>query len=139
MLFRSRGGPHGDLLAVIEVEPDPRFTRRGPDLVYDLPLTFSQAAMGATVEVPTVTKSVKVKVPAGVQTGHVIQLRGKGLPHLRRGGSGDLYVRVVVVTPQSLSADQRKLFEELAKIEQPASASEDGVGFWQKVKDAFFD
>lgn len=134
-----RGGPRGDLLAVIEVEPDPRFTRRGPDLIYDLPLTFSQAAMGATLEVPTVTRSIKVKVPAGVQTGHVIQLRGKGLPHLRRGGRGDLYVRVVVVTPQSLSSDQRKLFEELAKIEQPASASEDGVGFWQKVKDALFD
>ncbi len=134
-----RGGPLGDLLAVIEVEPDPRFTRRAADLVYDLPLTFSQAAMGATVEVPTVTKSVKVKVPAGVQTGHVIQLRGKGLPHLRRGGRGDLYVRVVVVTPQSLSAEQRKLFEELAKIEGPASPGEDGVGFWQKVKDAFLD
>ncbi len=134
-----RGGPRGDLLAVIEVEPDRRFTRRGADLIYDLPLTFSQAAMGATVDVPTVAKTVKVKVPAGVQTGHVVQLRGKGLPHLRRGGNGDLFVRVVVVTPQSLTAEQRKLFEELAKIEGPASASEDGVGFWQKVKEAFFD
>ena len=74
---------------------------------------FSQAAMGTTIEVPTVSKSANMTVPAGVQTGHVIQLRGKGLPHLRRGGAGDLYVRVVVVTPQKLSDEQRQLFEKL--------------------------
>ncbi|UCF18971.1 MAG: molecular chaperone DnaJ [Gemmatimonadota bacterium] len=132
-----RGGPPGDLLAVIEVEPDRRFQRRGADLVHDLPVTFSQAAMGATIEVPTVGNSVKVKVPAGVQTGHVIQLRGKGLPHLRRGGRGDLFVRVIVVTPGELTAEQRMLFEELAKIESPAKPEEDGAGFWQKIKEAF--
>jgi molecular chaperone DnaJ len=134
-----RGGPPGDLVAVVSVEPDQRFTRRAADLVYDLAITFSQAAMGATVEVPTVTKSVKVKIPAGVQTGHVIQLRGKGLPHLRRGGVGDLFVRVIVVTPRDLTPEQRKLFEALAEVEGPAQPSEDGVGFWQKVRDAFFD
>lgn len=134
-----RGGAAGDLLAVMAVEPDPRFTRRGADIVYDLPVTFSQAAMGATLEIPTVTKQVKVKVPAGVQTGHVVQLRGKGLPHLRRGGTGDLYVRIQVVTPQNLTSEQRKLFEALAEIETPAHPSEDGVGFWQKVKEALFD
>ncbi|KPK81581.1 MAG: hypothetical protein AMS25_05860 [Gemmatimonas sp. SM23_52] len=134
-----RGGPPGDLLAVIEVEPDPRFTRRGADLIYDLPVTFSQAAMGVTLEVPTVTKKVKVKVSAGVQTGHVIQLRGKGLPHLRRGGHGDLFVRVLVVTPRELTPEQRKLFEALAEIERPVKPGEDGAGLWQKVKDALFD
>jgi molecular chaperone DnaJ len=134
-----RGGPPGDLLAVMAVEADPRFTRRAADLVYDLPVTFSQAAMGATIEVPTAGKDVKVKVPAGVQTGHVIQLRGKGLPYLRRGGNGDLYVRVQVVTPQNLTSEQRRLFETLAEVESPAEPSEDGAGFWQKVKEAFFD
>ncbi len=134
-----RSGPPGDLLAVIAVEPEPRFKRRGADLVYDLPLTFSQAAIGATLEVPTVRKSVKVKVPPGVQTGHIIQLRGQGLPHLRRGGSGDLFVRVIVVTPRELTAEQRKLFEALAELESPAAVDEDGAGFWQKVKEAFFD
>jgi molecular chaperone DnaJ len=134
-----RGGPSGDLLAVIEVEPDTRFTRRGADLVHDLPITFSQAAIGSTLEVPTVTESVKVKIPAGVQTGHVIQLRGKGLPHLRRGGSGDMYVRVVVVTPLKLTDEQRELFEKMSQIESPASESEDGVGFWQMIKEALFD
>ncbi|MGD8869478.1 MAG: molecular chaperone DnaJ [Gemmatimonadales bacterium] len=134
-----RGGAAGDLLAVMAVEPDPRFTRRGADIVYDLPVTFSQAAMGATIEVPTVTKQVKVKVPAGVQTGHIVQLRGKGLPHLRRGGSGDLFVRIQVVTPQSLTSEQRKLFEALSEVESPAHPSDDGAGFWQKVKEALFD
>jgi molecular chaperone DnaJ len=134
-----RGGPRGDLLAVIQVEPDERFTRRGADLIYDLPVTFSRAAMGTTIEVPTVSKSANVKVPAGVQTGHVIQLRGKGLPHLRRGGTGDLFVRVVVVTPKTLTPEQRELFETLAEIESPAEQSEDGAGFWQKVRDAFFE
>jgi molecular chaperone DnaJ len=134
-----RGGPPGDLVAVVSVEPDRRFTRRGADLVYDLAITFSQAAMGATIEVPTVAKSVKVKVPAGVQTGHVIQLRGKGLPHLRRGGMGDLFVRVIVVTPRDLTPEQRKLFEALAEVEGPAQPGDDGAGFWQKVRDAFFD
>jgi molecular chaperone DnaJ len=86
-----------------------------------------------------VTDEVKVKVPSGVQTGHVIQLRGKGLPHLRRGGTGDLYVRVVVVTPRKLSDEQRKLFEQLSEIEAPAEAGEDGVGFWQMIKEALFD
>ncbi|NIR44164.1 MAG: molecular chaperone DnaJ [Gemmatimonadetes bacterium] len=134
-----RGGPRGDLLAVIEVEPDPRFTRRGADLVHDLPVTFSQAALGTTVEVPTLTQPARVKVPPGVQTGHVIQLRGKGLPHLRRGGRGDLFVRVVVVTPSELSDEERELFEQLSTIESPAEVSQDGGGFWQKVKDALFD
>jgi molecular chaperone DnaJ len=134
-----RGGAPGDLLAVVVVEEDPRFVRRGADLVYDLPVTFSQAAMGATIEVPTVGATVNVKVPAGVQTGHVIQLRGKGLPHLRRGGAGDLFVRVVVVTPSKLTAEQRRLFEALADVESPVAPSEDGEGFWQKVKEALFD
>jgi molecular chaperone DnaJ len=134
-----RAGPAGDLLAVIEVEADPRFTRRGADLIYDLPVTFSQAALGITVEVPTVGKGVKVKIPPGVQTGHVIQLRGKGLPHLRRGGSGDLYVRLIVVTPQSLTPEQQQLFEKLAEIESPAPAGSDGAGFWQRVKEAFLE
>ena len=134
-----RGAPRGDILAVIEVQPDPRFTRRGSNLIHDLPITFSQAAMGATLEVPTVLKKVKMKVPAGVQTGHVIHLRGKGLPHLRRGGHGDLIVRLVVVTPRSLTAEQRRLFEELSKVESAPEPSEDGAGLWQRLKEAFLE
>lgn len=135
-----RGAPRGDVLAVVEVEPHPRFTRRGVNLIYDLPVSFSQAAMGATIEIDTLeNKTVKVKVPAGVQTGHLIQLRGKGLPHLRRGGRGDLIVRVVVVTPRNLTSEQRRVFEELSRVEDAPEPSEDGAGLWQKLKEAFLD
>ncbi len=132
-----RGGPRGDILAVIEVLPDRRFTRRGADLVYNLQLTFSQAALGASVEVPTVLKTGKVKVAPGVQTGTVLQLRGKGLPQLRGGGVGDLLVRIAVVTPKDLTPEQRKLFKQLSGVESPPSVDGDGAGFWQKVRDAF--
>lgn len=132
-----RDGPRGDILAVIEVEPDDRFLRRGADLVYDLPVTFSQAALGTTVEVPTVRKTARLKVPPGVQTGHVMRLRGKGLPRLRGGGRGDLLVRIAVLTPTDLTAEQREMFEKLAELESPAGAREDGTGFWQKVREAF--
>lgn len=132
------GGPRGDILVVIEVEPDERFQRRGADLLYDLPLTFSQAALGVAVEVPTVSKSTRVKVPSGVQTGHVLRLRGKGLPRLRGGGRGDLLVRIAVMTPKDLSPEQRALFEQLAELESPPRPEADGAaGFWQKVRDAF--
>ncbi len=130
-----RGGPRGDVLVVVEVQPDERFQRRGADLVYDLPLTFSRAALGTTVEIPTVSKSTKVKIPSGMQTGHVIRLRGKGLPRLRGGGRGDVLVRLAVMTPKRLTAEQRKLFEKLAESEkQPV---QDGARFWQKVREAF--
>ncbi len=133
-----RGGPRGDLLAVIDVKSDERFQRRGADLVYDLPISFSQAALGTTLEIPTVTRDVKVETPPGVQTGHVIRLRGKGLPQLRGDGRGDLLVRVAVMTPTELSAEQRELFEQLSEVESPPTPQTDGAaGFWQKVKDAF--
>lgn len=133
-----RGGPRGDVLVVIEVEDDPRFQRRGADLLYDLSLTFSQAALGTTVDVPSVTRTLKVKVPPGVQTGHVLRLRGKGLPRLRGSGHGDLLVRVAVITPSEITPEQRELFEKLAQLERPLSAEGDGAaGFWQKLKDAF--
>ena len=132
-----RGGPRGDILAVIEVEPDRRFTRRGADLIYDLPLSFSQAALGTTMEIPTIKKETRVRIEPGVQTGTVLQLRGKGLPQLRGGGTGDLLIRIAVVTPRDLSAEQKELFEKLAEVESPPSVEEDGKGFWQKVRDAF--
>ncbi len=134
-----RGGPRGDVVVVIEVEDDPRFTREGSDLVHDLAVTFSQAALGVELEVPTVTGSEKVKVPAGVQSGNVITLRGKGLPHLGGGGRGDQHVRVHVWTPTQLTAEQEELFRRLAELEGPVPGGEGKgrQGFWDKVKGAF--
>lgn len=129
-----RGGPAGDLLVLIEVKDDDRFERQGDDLFYDLSLSFSQAALGASVVVPTPYGEEKVTVPSGIQAGTVLRLKGKGLPRLGQGSTGDLNVRVSIWTPDSLSDEQRRLFEELAAIEgDPPRAS---TGFWSKLKEA---
>jgi molecular chaperone DnaJ len=134
-----RGGVRGDVLVVIEVEEDPRFLRDGADLVHELPITFSQAALGAEIEVPTVEGSARVRIAPGTQSGRLLRLRGKGLPHLQAGGRGDLIVRVVVWTPTEMTAEQEQLLRRLAEIEAAApTAAEAGdrTGFWSKVKEA---
>jgi len=134
-----RGGPRGDVIVIIEVEEDARFLREGSDLVYDLPVSFSSAALGKEVEIPTVHGEEKVRIPPGVQSGDVLTLRGKGLPHLGGGGRGDQHVRVHVWTPTELSAEQAELFRQLSEMEGPVPDS-DGKprqGFWDRVKGAF--
>jgi len=134
-----RGGPRGDVIVIIAVEEDARFLREGADLVYDLTVTFSQAALGKEVEIPTVHGEEKVRVPAGVQSGDVLTLRGKGLPHLGGGGRGDQHIRVHVWTPTELSSEQAELFRKLSEMEGPIPDS-DGKprqGFWDRVKGAF--
>jgi molecular chaperone DnaJ len=135
-----RGGPRGDVIVIIAVEEDARFLREGSDLVYDLTVTFSQAALGKEVEIPTVHGEEKVRVPAGVQSGDVLTLRGKGLPHLGGGGRGDQHIRVHVWTPTELSSEQAELFRKLSEMESPIPADSDGKprqGFWDRVKGAF--
>lgn len=134
-----RNGPRGDVLAVIEVEDDARFQREGSDLIFDLPLSFTQAALGRELEVPTVYGDEKLRIPAGTQSGEVMTLRGKGLPHLGGGGRGDQYVRIHVWTPTELSAEQEELFRKLSELEGPVPGSRRGGGkkFWDRVKDAF--
>jgi molecular chaperone DnaJ len=134
-----RGGPRGDVLVVLEVEEDERFLRDGADLIYELPITFSQAALGAEVEVPTIGGSARVRITAGTQSGRLLRMRGKGLPHLQTGGRGDLIIRVHVWTPTELNAAQEALFRQLANVEAtpPARGGEDrDRGFWSRVKEA---
>ena len=129
-----RNGPVGDLLIMIEVKPDERFERQGDDLEFDLPLSFTQAALGATVLVPTPLGEEQLTVPAGVQPGTVLRLKGKGLPHLGQHGHGDLNVRVHVWIPENLSTEQRRMLEDFAKIEgEPPKQS---TGFWSRIKEA---
>jgi molecular chaperone DnaJ len=134
----ARGGPRGDVLVVLDVEEDARFLRDGADLVYDLPITFSQAALGAEIEVPTIGSAARVKIAAGTQSGQLLRLRGRGLPHLQGGGRGDLIIRIAVWTPTELTAQQESLLRQLAKVEAPAERV-DGArdrGFWSRVKEA---
>jgi molecular chaperone DnaJ len=132
-----RGGPRGDVLVVIEVEDDPRFDREGADIVYDLQLSFSQAALGAEVTVPTVLGEEPLRVQPGVQGGEVVTLRGRGLPHLGGSGRGDQHVRIHVWTPTELTAEQQELFRKLAEVEGPVPGGRRQRGFWDRVKDAF--
>lgn len=133
-----RGGPSGDLIVALEFKEDPRFERHGDDLVYDLPVSFAQAALSHEFVVPTPLGDVPVKVPAGSQTGSVLTVRGKGLPSLSRGGRGDLHVRLQVWTPTSISAEQEELFRRLEELEgEPPGDESLGRRFWNRMKEAF--
>ena len=131
-----RGGPPGDLIAVLDIKEDPRFERRGDDLVYDLPVSFTQAALGAEIDVPTPYGQATLRLPAGTQTGTVHRLRGKGLPRIGEGGHGDLHVRVHVWTPTKLSAQQRRLLEDLKGVEGAPPAASSGKQIWEDLKRA---
>jgi molecular chaperone DnaJ len=135
-----RGGPKGDIIVLLEVQEDPRFRRDGENLLFELPVTFSQAALGDQVEVPTVEGTVRLTVPAGIQSGEVLRLRGQGLPGLHGRGRGDQMVRVRIWTPQKLSKDQERILQEFRETEE--TPPEDAVtgderGFWSRVKEAF--
>ncbi len=128
-----RGGSLGDLYVALSVKQHEFFTRDGDNILYELPINFAQAALGAEVDVPTLDGETKLKVPAGSQTGAVFRLRAKGVPHLRRGGRGDQLVVLVVVTPDSLTKQQRQLFQELA--DSLGSANMPPPGKWMGLLD----
>ena len=115
----DRGGPPGDLYVHLTVKPHELFIRDGDDIIYELPINFAQAALGAEIEVPTLDGTTKLRVPAGSQTGEVFKIKSQGIPHLHGRGRGDQFVRLRVVTPESLSKEQRQIFEELAETLGP--------------------
>jgi molecular chaperone DnaJ len=129
-----RNGPNGDLLVMIDIKEDDRFVRQGNDLVFELALSFSQAALGGEFPVPTPYGDERVRVPPGTQADTVLRLKGKGLPALGQHGTGDMMIRVHVWTPDKLTDEQERLFRELAKLEgDPPRRS---PGFWSKLKEA---
>ncbi len=111
----DQGTENGDLYVVINVMPHPKFQRVDSDLLLETYISFTQAALGAEVEVSTLTGRAKMKVPAGTQTGTIFRLRGKGMPRLQGMGSGDLHVKVNIKTPSALTERQRELLEALAQ------------------------
>ncbi len=115
----ARGGSSGNLYVILSIKKHKFFTRDDDDILYELPVNFAQAALGAEIEVPTLDGNVKLKLPAGSQTGRAFRLKGKGVPHLHRGGRGDQLVTLRVVTPDSLTKKQRQLFQELASSLSP--------------------
>ncbi|MFH1810845.1 MAG: molecular chaperone DnaJ [Pseudomonadota bacterium] len=130
------GGPPGDLYVVLHIEAHPLFVRDEVDVICELPLSITQAALGARLQVPTLDGKVELKIPEGTQTGKVFRLRGKGIPVLQRQGRGDQLVRVVVETPTNLSDEQRELLGRFAELAGENSAPR-SKGFFDKVRELF--
>ena len=130
----SKGGPPGDLYVVIQVKEHPFFDRRGDDIYCQVPISFARAALGADFKVETLDGEETVSVAEGAQSGDLIYLRGKGVPHLNGYGRGDQILELVVVTPKKLSLRQRELLEELAS-EEGDESTHDNKSFFSKVRD----
>jgi molecular chaperone DnaJ len=131
------GGPPGDLYVVLRVRNHEFFEREGQDIYCDMPITYVQATLGAEIEVPTLTGRVKLKIPAGTQTGTFFRIKGKGVPAVRGNTQGDQHVKVKMVTPKNLTDRQKELLKEFAEISGDQIPDEQSEGFFDKVKKAF--
>ncbi len=130
-----RGGERGDVIVLFNVEDDPRFERDGDDLYSEVLVSYPQLVFGTDLEVPTVTGSVPLRIPEGTQSGHVFDLRGKGLPRVNASGTGDLHVRVQLWTPDELTREEEALIRQLSSVQAkpPQTRSK---GLWAKMKEA---
>ncbi len=132
------GGPPGDLYIILEVKDHPFFERRGADLYCTVPISVTQAALGAEVLVPGLAGDEKVSIGEGTQTGAIIRLKGKGLPDPHGGGKGDLYIHVRAVTPTHLTREQRRLLQQLGEtLRIENRPAERNSSLFDKVKDIF--
>jgi molecular chaperone DnaJ len=132
-----RGGPAGDLYIFLSIKPHAFFQRDGADIFCRVPVSITTAALGGQFEVPTLDgERTRVKVPEGAQTGRQFRLKGKGMPVMRSRQTGDMYVQIVVETPQSLSRRQRELLEEFERVSNEENNPE-SAGFFSRVKDFF--
>ncbi|MBU8891879.1 MAG: molecular chaperone DnaJ [Bacteroidales bacterium] len=133
-----RGGVNGDLIVVIHEEKHPDLIRDGNDLIYGLYLNLAEAAIGSTVEIPTVDGKVKIKIEPGTQPGKILRLRGKGLPEVNGYGKGDLLVNINVWVPKNLSKEEKKQVEQLAASENfKPQPSLDDKNLFQRMKGFF--
>ncbi len=134
----KNGGSSGDLLINIEEKPHESLVRDSMNIIYDLFLNFADAALGTSVEVPTLNGSVKIKIPAGTQAGKIFRLRGKGLPSVQSYGKGDQMINVNIWTPKKLNPEEKLLVEQLKEMPnfkpQPGKAEK---GFYERMKDYF--
>ncbi len=133
-----RGGIAGNLIVVIKEEEHPLFERNGEDVLYQQRISIPQAVLGAEIEVPTLMSKVMLEIPAGIQPGKVMRLRGKGLGRLNSNTHGDQLVRIDVYIPKRISPEEREIFEDLRDAENLQPPSEKDKGFFKKVRDAFF-
>ena len=133
-----RGGINGDLLVLIEEEEHPELKRDGSNLFYDGYVSFADAALGTSIEIPTVDAKVKIKIEPGTQSGKVLRLKGKGLPDVNSYGTGDLLVNINVWTPQTLTAEEKKILENLKDSKNFApNPNRKEKGFFDRMKEFF--
>lgn len=133
----ENGGPPGDLYVYIQVEPHEFFSRSGDDITIELPLTFSEAALGSRKEIPTpLGTSIRVSIPDGTQTGKSFRLKGEGITNVHGQGKGDLFVKVLVETPVNLTDKQKELLQQLAETEREQNSPK-RKGFLDKMKSFF--
>jgi molecular chaperone DnaJ len=133
-----RGGINGDLLVLIEEEEHLELKRDGSNLFYDSYVNFADAALGTSIEIPTVDAKVKIKIEPGTQSGKVLRLKGKGLPDVNSYGTGDLLVNINVWTPQALSAEEKKALETLRASKNFApNPNRKEKGFFDRMKEYF--
>jgi molecular chaperone DnaJ len=130
-----RGGPPGDIVVIIEEAEHDIFERHGDDILVEVPIGFAQAALGTTIEAPTLRGRTEITIPAGTQSGKLFRLRNKGIKHLRRAGRGDQIVRVLVWTPTKLDKKARDVFEQLAAIEG-ISPPKPTKSFFRRLKES---
>lgn len=133
----ERGGPPGNLYVVLDVEPHAIFQRRGDDILVELQVNVAQAALGADVKVPTLEGEEKITIPSGTQSGVVLRLRNKGVPHLRRNGRGNELVVVRVAVPTKLTHDQKRLLRELGETLDPETVWKEKRGFLDELGELF--
>jgi len=129
-----RGGPAGDVIVLIEEQEHPTFRRHEDDLICEIPLSFTQAALGDEIVVPTLDGNANLKIPPGTQSGKIFRFRNKGIPHLHGYGKGDELVRVVVWVPTRLNAEEKKLLKELAEKEN-LKPPKGGKSFFDKLRE----
>ncbi|NLU35674.1 MAG: molecular chaperone DnaJ [Clostridiales bacterium] len=130
----ENGGPPGDLHISITVKPHKLFKRKGYDLYCDVPISFTQAALGTELEIPTLNGKIKYTIPEGTQTGTTFRLRNQGIQHLRGSGRGDLYVKVNIEVPKRLNEKQKEL---LRQFEEITGETEQRRSFFKKMKEVF--
>ena len=131
-----RGGPAGDLYITVTVKPHKLFKRDGNNLLLEMPISFTQAALGADIDVPTLEKPVRQRIPEGTQTGAQFRIRGQGIPSLKNGVKGDLILTVVVETPKRLTEKQKTLLRELEES-MTGKEYEGNKSFRDKLRDLF--
>jgi len=130
------GAPPGDLYCLVRVRPHEFFTRHHDDVLLEMPVTYGQAVLGASIEVPTVDGKSRLKIPKGTPSGQLFRLRGQGMPRLDGYGRGDQLVRVVVDVPRKLSAREDELIRQLAEEQKKPAAPKRG-GFFDRLRDYF--